>query len=154
MRGRKPESTNVVPLKGGDDSPRFDAMAKAKARKLKPRGLADNVSKVWNRLAPAVCHPTVDRLKPHNVHSFVMLCQAVADNERYRGIIDRDGETYGSETRNGAQFKMRPEVGQKNETFRQALTLLRDFGLTPAAERGVKAAGEQGAFDFDKDDFA
>ncbi|MGO4263939.1 P27 family phage terminase small subunit, partial [Lysobacter sp. TAB13] len=57
-------------------------------------------------------------------------------------------------SRNGAQQKNKPEVGQRNEAFRRALTMLRDFGLTPAAERGVKGAAEQGAFDFDEDDFA
>lgn len=165
MRGRKPESTNVVPLKGADDSARFDASARSKAKKLKPRGMSPEVSKVWNRLAPAVCHPTVDRLKPHLVEAFKMLCEAVAEYEAYRAIlaaptVGADGEilpaseTYASATRNGLQLKSKPEVGQRNEAFRRALTMLRDFGLTPAAERGVKAAGEQGAFDFDEDDFA
>lgn len=153
MRGRKPESTNVVPLKGGDDSARFDASAKAKARKLKPRGLDRVVAKVWDRLAPAVCHPTVDRLKPHLVEAFRMLCEAVAEYEAYREALS-SGETYAVETRNGLQLKNKPEVGQRNEAFRRALTLLRDFGLTPAAERGIAANQPQGAFDFDEDDFA
>lgn len=153
MRGRKPENTNVVPLKGADDSAKFDASAKAKARKLKPRGLSREVAKIWDRLAPPVCHPTVDRLKPHLVEAFKMLCEAVAEYEAYRAALAA-GETYIVETRNGEQQKNRPEVGQRNEAFRRALTLLRDFGLTPAAERGVKSAGDQGAFDFDEDDFA
>lgn len=153
MRGRKPENTNVVPLKGADDSAKFDASAKAKARKLKPRGLSREVAKIWDRLAPAVCHPTVDRLKPHLVEAFKMLCEAVAEYEAYRAQL-ADGETYTVETRNGKQQKNRPEVGQRNEAFRRTLTLLRDFGLTPAAERGIKSAGDQGAFDFDEDDFA
>lgn len=165
MRGRKPESTNVVPLKGGDDTARFDASARAKARKLKPRGLDRAVSRIWDRLAPAVAHPTIDRLKPHMVESFRMLCEAVAEYEAYRAILARpeiyaDGrvlppsETYEVETRNGRQIKSKPEVAQRNEAFRRVLTLLRDFGLTPAAERGVVAAASQGAFDFDEEDFA
>jgi phage terminase small subunit len=153
MRGRKPESTNVVPLKGGDDSAKFDAAARSKARKLKPRGLEKATSKIWDRLAPAVAHPTVDRLKPHLVEAFKMLCEAVAEYEAYRAEL-ASGETYEVESRNGMQIKNKPEVGQRNEAFRRALTLLRDFGLTPAAERGVKSSGEQGAFDFDEEDFA
>lgn len=164
MRGRKPETTNVVPLKGGDDLAQFDAAARAKARKLKPRGLERAVSKVWDRLAPSVAHPTVDRLKPHLVEAFKMLCEAVAEYEAYRatlaapdiradGTIRPASETYEVDTRNGSQIKNKPEVGQRNEAFRRALTLLRDFGLTPAAERGIVASGTQGAFDFDDDDF-
>ena len=88
------------------------------------------------------------------VEAFVMLCRSIARHERLRAIIETEGETYESASRNGSQLKSRPEVGQLNESFRQVLTLLRDYGLTPAAERGIKATGDQGDFDFGDGDFA
>lgn len=54
------------------------------------------------------------------------------------------GETYESETRNGKQIKSRPEVAQLNETFRQIRALANDFGMTPAAERGLSGSGQLG----------
>lgn len=154
MRGRKPQNSNVVPLTEDVRRLDFEASAKAKAKSLKPRGLDRDVSKVWDRLAPCVCHPTVNRLAPHMVEAFVMLCRSIARHERLRAIIETEGETYESASRNGSQLKSRPEVGQLNESFRQVLTLLRDYGLTPAAERGIKATGDQGDFDFGDGDFA
>lgn len=154
MRGRKPDNTNVVPLTGDARRIDFDAAARAKARELKPRGLEADVSKVWDRLAPRVCHPTVNRLAPHLVESFLLLCRALARHDKLRLQIQATGETYATATRNGEQHKSRPEVAQLNESFRQALTLLRDFGLTPAAERGLKATSDQGDFDFGDEDFA
>lgn len=154
MRGRKPSSSNVVPLTEDLRRLDFEASAKAKARSLKPRKLDPDVAKVWDRLAPRVCHPTVNRLAPHMVEAFVMLCRCIARHERLRTLMQAEGETYETQTRNGAQMKSRPEVGQMNESFRQALTLLRDFGLTPAAERGIRATGDQGDFDFGDGDFA
>lgn len=154
MRGRKPQNSNVVPLTEDVRRLDFEASAKAKAKSLKPRALDRDVARVWDRLAPCVCHPTVNRLAPHMVESFILLCRAIARHERLRAAIEELGETYETQTRNGAQVKSRPEVGQMNESFRQALTLLRDFGLTPAAERGIKASFDQGDFDFGDGDFA
>jgi P27 family predicted phage terminase small subunit len=153
MRGRKPAVDNVVPMTADVPIGNFDAFARDRAAELKPTGLSARSSTVWNRLAPAVCHPTVGRLKPHTVQAFVLLCDAVARYEQLVSWLKRNKETYTAKTRNGLQHKMRPEVGQRNEAFRQALTMLRDFGLTPAAERGMTAGGQQGKFDFGEDDF-
>ncbi|WP_442793919.1 P27 family phage terminase small subunit [Pannonibacter sp. SL95] len=47
-----------------------------------------------------------------------------------------------TQTRNSRRSRPpRPGSRQLNETFRQFLTLARDFGLTPAAERRLKDAG-------------
>lgn len=151
MRGRKPNSDNVVPLTADSRVADFDAYAKTKAAELKPEKLPARVSKVWDRVAPRVCHPTVDRLKAHNVEGFKLLCDSIARYEQLVAWLSRHHETYVTETRNGTQHKSRPEVAQRNEAFRQALTLLRDFGLTPAAERGM--ANGQAAFDFGENDF-
>jgi len=154
MKGRKPGSDNVVPMTGDVRLESFEAAARSKAGQLKPAHLNGGAGEVWDRLAPILCLPTVDRLQPQMVESCSLMCQALARYEGLRGkLADPEfGETYESHTRNGVQFKSRPEVAQMNEAFRQFLTLARDFGLTPAAERGLKNAG-QGRLPFDEGDF-
>lgn len=75
---------------------------------------------------------------------FEQLCWTIARHERLRLDLREGGETYESETRNGKQQKSRPEVSQLNETWRQIRALASDFGMTPAAERGLAATGQLG----------
>lgn len=154
MKGRKPSrGANVVPLTGELAGRDFDAMARARARELKPRGLTPEAGKIWDRLAPSLTHPQVARLKETHIEAFRQLCEAIARRERLQAFLRKEGETYEVETRNGLQKKNRPEVSQLNETFRQVVTLLRDFGMTPAAERSV-LNGDQLPLPLDGDDFA
>jgi phage terminase small subunit len=101
----------------------------------------------FDRLALPLCHPTVNRLKPHYMLAFMQLVRAVVRHERITIELDEAGETYVSETRSGKQIKSRPEVAQLNETFRQIRGLASDFGMTPASERGLTGGGQLG-FDF------
>ncbi len=154
MRGRKPDQDNVVPLTGDQSRGNFDGYAASVANGLRPPGLEDDVRQVYDRIAPLLCHPTVVRLKPHMVDTFVLMCRMWCRFETIRKLLadPEVGETYESETRNGVQLKSRPEVAQMNEAFRNFLTLARDFGLTPAAERGIKNAA-QGQLPFEEGDF-
>lgn len=152
MKGRKPNNENVVPLTGDRPAANFDAFAAQRSRELRPDDLPFDVQAIWDRLAPALCHPTRDRLNEGNVFVFEQLCWITSRYERLRLDVRENGETYTTETRNGDQQKARPEVGQLNETFRQIMTIARDFGMTPAAERGLKSTGQLG-FGFGEDDF-
>ena len=153
MKGRKPNSENVVPLTGEKRVANFDAYAAQKARELRPDDLPFEVRAIWDRLAPPLCQPTRARLNEGNAYMFEQLCWTVARHERLRLDVREGGETYQAETRNGVQQKARPEVGQLNETWRQIRSLASDFGMTPASERALKSNGQLG-FDFDgEDDF-
>ncbi|KZK80073.1 Phage terminase, small subunit [Pseudovibrio sp. Ad46] len=157
MKGRTPNSNeNVVPLTGTNNPDALRERGKQLAADMKPDHLTKGGSKVYERIAPHVCNPLVARLSYHNLESFVLMCEALARHETLRKYLNTPGvgETYISETRNGEQIKNRPEVAQLNETFRQFLTVARDFGLTPAAERGLRANPAQGQLDLDEDDFA
>jgi P27 family predicted phage terminase small subunit len=147
MKGRKPNSENVVPLTGDRPAANFDAFAAQRSRELRPDDLPFDVQAIWDRLAPTLCHPTRDRLNEANAFMFEQLCWITSRYERLRLDVRENGETYTTETRNGEQQKSRPEVGQLNETFRQIMTIARDFGMTPASERGLKSGGQLG-FDF------
>lgn len=155
MKGRKPGSENVVPLKA-EDAPgaNLKARAEARSRELRPTELPFDVRAIWDRIAPTLCDPRKNRLDEASVFMFEQLCWLVARYEKLRLDVRENGETYESETRNGVQFKSRPEVGQLNETFRQLRSLANEFGMTPASERGMQGSGQMGFnFDDDGDDF-
>lgn len=147
-RGRKPAESVVVPMKGdGAEGHNLQERALARAAQLRPEGLVEKVRWVYDRLAPALCHPTKDRLNETNIFMFVQLCRSIERYEAYTVLIDEIGETYVSEGRQGKQIKSRPEVAQLNETWRQIRALAGDFGMTPAAERSLGASGQL-PFDF------
>ncbi|MGI2036398.1 P27 family phage terminase small subunit [Rhizobium panacihumi] len=129
----------------------FEARSRQRAKELKPEGLPLTVSMIWDRIAPPLCDPRVNRLKESNLYMFEQLCFTIDRHEKLRVDVSDNGETYESETRNGTQLKSRPEVGQLNETWRQIRSLASDFGMTPSAERGLQGGGQLG-FDFPKDD--
>lgn len=151
MKGRKPQSENVVPLTDGENKgANFEARGRQRAEELKPEGLSFVVAAIWDRLAPPLCDPRKNRLNETNAYMFQQLCYTIERHERLRLILD-DGETYETETRNGKQLKSLPEVSQFNETWRQIRALASDFGMTPSAERGLQGSGQMG-FDFDGND--
>lgn len=155
MKGRKPLSENVVPLTDNPEAKgaNFEARALQRAAELKPEGLPWSVSAIWDRIAPPLCDPRKNRLNDLNVYMFEQLCWTIDRHERLRVKLE-NGETYESETRNGVQQKNTPEVSQYNETWRQIRSLASDFGMTPAAERGLQASGQMGfSFDDDGGDF-
>jgi P27 family predicted phage terminase small subunit len=155
MKGRKPAQDVVVPLtSAGDAGFNLQERALARSAQLRPEGLVDAVRWVYDRLAPPLCHPTKDRLNEVNVFMFVQLCRSIARYEYYTVQLEELGETYVSKGRAGDQIKARPEVAQLNETWRQIRALGSDFGMTPAAERGLKATGQLGfSFGDGVDDF-
>jgi P27 family predicted phage terminase small subunit len=152
MKGRKPSSDNVIPLTEDGQGANFEERARARAEDLKPEGLSFTVSAIWDRLAPSLCDPRKNRLNETNVFMFEQLCWTIDRHQRLRVDIGDSGETYESQTRNGVQRKSRPEVGQFNETWRQIRALASDFGMTPAAERGLQNSGQLGFIFPDGDD--
>lgn len=148
-RGRKPAEEKVVPLTDDGVQPHnLDERARVRLEELRPEGLTGQLRWTFDRLALPLCHPTVDRLKPHHMLSFLQLCKAVVRHDRIELELEELTEIYESKGgRGGNQIKSRPEVAQLNETFRQIRGLANDFGMTPAAERGLSAGGQMG-FDF------
>ncbi|MCL4065332.1 P27 family phage terminase small subunit [Pseudomonas sp. GX19020] len=144
-RGRRPAESAVIPMRGdGAEGHNLQERALARAAQLRPEGLVDKVRWIYDRLAPALCHPTKDRLNEVNVFMFIQLCRSIERYEAYTVLIEEVGETYVSEGRHGEQIKARPEVAQLNETWRQIRALASDFGMTPAAERALGASGQLG----------
>jgi phage terminase small subunit len=142
-RGRTPQNEAVVPMREeGQPSHNMEARAQAQAEALRPEGLEGPLLWTYRRLAPALCHPSVARLNASNIFMFVQLCRAITRHERLATELDELKETYKVVTRNGTQFKTRPEVAQLNETFRQIRGLAGEFGMTPATARGLTDGGQ------------
>lgn len=154
-RGRKPAEHHVIPMReDGDAGHNLQARALARAAQLRPEGMLNEEGWVYDRLAPALCHPTKDRLNEVNIFMFLQLIRSIVRYEKYAVLLKELGETYSSKTRNGDQIKARPEVAQLNETWRQIRALASDFGMTPAAERALGTPGQLGfAFGEHDDDF-
>jgi P27 family predicted phage terminase small subunit len=163
MQGRKPKSSNVIPLTGG--APRLSPAALA--RKLCPRGLPKDERREFLRVAMLLAEPALDRLKPQYTDAILEYCRAAlrlrafrqfflsngasieergenidggmkAMVERFAGTPGLDAEVYVVRGRNGIQIKSHPFVAQLNETWRQWRSLMMELGLSPASERNLQ----------------
>jgi phage terminase small subunit len=149
-RGRKPELAksggNVVALPLHDEP---QAIHYDRAAALRPDDLLTEAEiKIWNRVAPQLA--MLGRLKPHFVDALCEYCRVVrrlADARRY---LDEEDWIYVTHGRNGTQYKSRPEVAQLNDDWRKWRSLVGEFGLAPAAERGMMSGQGDLFDDFDK----
>ena len=135
---RHPTAKNVQIMQPGDGP---NAAHIATAKKLRPKTLNPDEKKFWDATAPQMV--MLGRLKPHFVFAYEEYCVIVIRMRDTRAFLNLNGWTYSTETRNGLQHKSRPEVGQLNDDWRKWRTLVGEFGLAPAADRGMKN-GPQG----------
>ena len=145
-RGRKPDLTNVVALPLHDEP---QAIHIARAADLKPDWLSDDEQKVWDRIAPELA--MLGRLKPHFADALGEYCVVRVRLVAARKELDEKDWHYITGGRNGTQYKARPAVAQLNDDWRKWRSLVGEFGLAPAAERGMQS-GQSDIFD-DFDNF-
>jgi len=150
MRGKKPalvgdsDKFAALPL---HDEPQ--AVHFARANNLRPDDeLTEAELKIWDRTAPHLS--MLGRLKPHFVDAFAEYCRIVRRLSDARKYLDEAEWIYITEGRNGQQLKSRPEVAQLNDDWRKWRTLVGEFGLAPAAERGMQSGQVDIFDDFDK----
>lgn len=149
MKGRKPnldKPANVTAFPGAG-APPVDAEAEAAA--LRPRGLKHAEKQIWNDLAPELVR--LGRLKKHYVHAFAEYCRVYVRLQEARKLLDEVDWIYITEGRHGEQMKSRPEVAQLNDDWRKYRSLMAEFGLSPASERGLNS--NQGDL-FENNEFA
>lgn len=150
MKGRKPDPGNVVPLHGAataESEARRKEVAQRLAAELRPSGMSDAIAAEWDRIAPVLADPTLNRLKAQFVDVVLEYCRVVVRLRELRALFPGVGdETYEIEGRNGAQIKTRPEVAQINESWRQWRSLVAMLGLSPADARGL-VEGQGDLFD-------
>ena len=133
-RGRKPKlvdsTVSAIPL---HDEPR--AVHFARSAELKPDWLTENQSVMWDKLGPHLC--MLDRLKPIYVSAFTEFCITTCKLKEARQKLDDEEWVYVTETRNGTQYKSRPEVAQLNDDWRKWRSLVGEFGLAPQSDKGL-----------------
>ena len=123
----------------------------AMANEMRPTSrLKEDELEIWDEIAPILA--MYQRLKPLYKFPLILLCKAIAAEHRLSTFLrdPENGETYQSQTRAGLQIKMRPEVGQLNETRRVIRTYVGDFGLSPAAEKQLTNAMQLDLYDSEK----
>jgi len=149
-RGRKPELAVVGKVSALPMHDEPQAVHFARAKDLRPDDLltADEL-KVWDRIAPHLS--MLGRLKPHFVDALCEYCRVVRRLSDARKYLDEKDWSYVTVGRNGEQRKSRPEVAQLNDDWRKWRSLVGEFGLAPAAERGMQS-GQGDLFD-DFDNF-
>lgn len=140
-RGRRPDPGNVVPLRGEataeSEQRRIDAALRL-AEDLKPHGLPEALGGEWDRIAPVLADPSLDRLKPQYVDCVLEYCRVVVRLRELRAqFASVSEETYEVSGRNGDQLKTHPVVAQINEAWRQWRSLVGMLGLSPADARAL-----------------
>jgi P27 family predicted phage terminase small subunit len=136
MRGRKPKSDNVVPMRGEVSGA---AAVDRIIRRLQPRGISKELRAEWRRVARILADPTVDRLKPRFVDTIAEYCVVTVRLRSLRAMMPTlQHEIYRVENgRNGTQVRTHPYVAQVNESWRQWRNLVAMLGLSPADERNM-----------------
>lgn len=123
-----------------------DRQHKKRATTLRPRGLAADEKKIWDRLAPELSK--LGRLAPHYVDVIYQFCVVTARMERFRAELDAEGWIYETTGRHGDQRKSKPEAAQINDDFRKWSTLVAQLGLSPGTclrfgdKEGASGPGE------------
>jgi P27 family predicted phage terminase small subunit len=148
-RGRKPSFENVVPMaEEGQALRNLTERAKLRREELRPEGLPSDLRWVFDELALPLCRPDVNRLKETNIRAFVILCREYQRYEMHSLEISELGATYDTgKGRNGNQIRPRPENAMLDAAFKRMFQLMKEFGMTPASERGVTGEGQL-PFDF------
>jgi len=120
----------------------------ALAAYLKPDWLTASEAAVWDRIGPQLA--MLGRLRAHYVDALAEYCRIVVRLREARTFLDENEWVYVTQTRNGTQHKSRPKVSQLNEDWRKWRSLVGEFGLAPAAERGLSVIQGDLFDDFDK----
>ena len=142
MRGSKPIDQNVVRLRPQDAAAaalRAESARKLVAR-LRPRGLSEELAAEWTRIGLILAD--LDRLKAHYCDAVTEYCRLSLRLRAYDDALASVGdESFTIESRYGEQRKLHPLVRQRGETLRQWRGLNAELGLTPKADRHMRAGG-------------
>lgn len=90
-----------------------------------------------------------DRASPHYAEHVTLLAIRLAQIQRYKAVLEVEGDTYESLTARGKIIRARPEVTMLSEALRGAQSLLGELMLNPAAALRIAQGHkpEAGAFD-------
>lgn len=152
-RGPKPEPASVKLAKGNtgrrpivDDGSIVDGDAPAAPAIRPPSWLKKEGLKVWERLAPRLI--ALRLLGPADVETFGRYCRNFARWLKMQDTLDKEGETYESESAHGKLKRAHPAFLISDRLDRKLESVEDRFGLNPAERQRIMvsraAAGAQG----------
>ena len=142
--GRKPKPTAQLKIsgswraKGREDEPSPEVSIP-----LAPKWLSKIAKDEWRRVSVELAK--VGLVAELYVVPLALYCQAYAD---YLGACN-SCKSLTLETTNG-NIIQNPAVGAKNQAFDRLLKAAREFGMTPTAIVGTKAAAKEDKLKYDK----
>ncbi|MGF7161274.1 P27 family predicted phage terminase small subunit [Rhodoligotrophos appendicifer] len=143
-RGPKPEPASVKLAKGNSGRRPIGAEAEvkddaaAKAAVSPPAWLKKDGLVVWNRIAPRIMK--LKLLSVADSETFARYCRNFARWLRMQETLDREGETYESESAHGKLKRAHPAFLIGDRLERQLLAAEANFGLNPAERQRIFAA--------------
>jgi P27 family predicted phage terminase small subunit len=141
-RGPKPEPAEVKKQKGNPSRRRIGADPVAPelstAGLKPPEWLTGEGRKTWDRLAPRLV--LLKLLTPVDAEAFGRYCRNLARWLKMQRVLDREGETYETESAHGSMKRGHPAFLISDRLERQLLAAEDRFGLNPAERQRLFAA--------------
>ena len=114
---------------------RADAVDPAPSAGTPPQWMTEDAHKHWPDIAAMLAG--LGLMSDMHSPALALLCESLA---RYLTLRDMIADTgYSCESATGAPYQ-HPLVGAMNKAWEQVYKILREFGMTPAALRGVNTA--------------
>lgn len=141
-RGPRPEPAAVKIAKGNPGrrpvgtAPAVDAVAREKV--TPPAWLTGDGLKIWQRLAPRLA--AMKLLGVADAETFARYCRNFARWLKMQTVLDREGETYESESQHGKLKRAHPAYLIGDRLERQLASAEANFGLNPAERQRIYAA--------------
>ncbi|MEM7810283.1 MAG: phage terminase small subunit P27 family [Planctomycetota bacterium] len=110
----------------------------------KPRGMTPTASKAWNRVVPDL--DALGYLNAVDQEGLRQLCEAIAEHDdaladiKKSGLVITEVKGDGNQTR-----KPNPSLVIRQNARKQVVSLLAQFGMTPAARTGLDIGGGDGS---------
>lgn len=141
-RGPKPAPAAIREAKGNPGKRRLAvdpaATLAATSGVAAPEWLKGEGLKVWKRLAPNVAR--LKLLTPVDAESFARYCRNLARWLKMQAVLDREGETYESESAHGKLKRAHPAflIGDRLARLLESQEAV--FGLNPAERQRIFAS--------------
>lgn len=104
-------------------------------------GLAEEAQEHWPMFRDILAKMRVTTESDYP--AVVQLVQTYADWQRYRKVLEEEGEFYKARTKNGeVTIRQHPALSAMQDCARQLRQLLADFGMNPVSRTKVKTDGD------------
>jgi len=151
MAGGRPNKPTILKKLGGTAQPcRTNELEPVPdvALPLAPEWLSDEAKAYWQQIGAVLLSMKVVTVA--DGPAMMLLCDTLAEWAEAREFVRLNGMTYETETKMGdSMHRAYPQVAMASDAWRRSMSMLVQFGLTPASRSKVSALGT----DDEKDPF-